>query len=367
VTLKRKTSVGAIIALAVCALAVSLAGSGANVQAQQLTDFADFQNLDATQLESLQVKLTFVGTQEKTIPTVAFSATGTTVDMQEFMPFRRDGVVYTNDDFPDILRTFQASAAELQAVVDAVAEVPAATDGTTVQQEFLSFMMTSTNGDTIGFEAIMRPEDSRVLLDYIRTSLDPTNAGRDAIRVLSEELGLRRVRLDLAQGWNLVSLPEAPDSTEVARVLSSIRGSYAIVFAFDSSDPQAPWRRFVPDGDSDLNTLASLDEKTGFWVLMSQADTLAVSGTVDAATDIDLATGWNLLPYPSHTDRTVEEALTPIAGDLLIAYGHDASDPANPWRRYIPGDEALSNLTELAPGMASWLLMDAATTLTVAD
>ena len=368
-TSKRKSLGSALLALttlAVLALVIALAGRGADVRAEELSGFTDFQNLDATQLQTLQVKLTFVGTQEKTIATVAFSATGATVDMSRFVPFRREGVVYTNDDFPSV-RTFPATPEELQAVVDAVAEIPAATDSATVQEQFLSFMMVAEEGSSIGFEAILGPEDARVLLDYVRTSLNPTNIGRDTLRVLSEEMGMRRIRLDLTQGWNLVSLPEAPTSAEVPRVLSSIRGSYDIIFGFDSSDPQAPWRRFVPGGDAALNTLTGLNEETGFWVLMRQADTLALTGTTDATTDIDLAAGWNLLPYPSHTTRPIDEALAPIVDDLLIAYGHDASDPANPWRRFIPGDEALSNLTELTPGTAAWLLMSAATTLTIAD
>jgi hypothetical protein len=45
----------------------------------------------------------------------------------------------------------------------------------------------------------------------------------------------------------------------------------------------------------------------------------------------------------------------------------EAPDPASPWRRFIPSDEALSNLTEMTPGTAAWLLMSAATTLTIAD
>lgn len=187
---RRWTLLLAVAALAGLGLALALVPlprGGAPAEAEPLSEFADFQNLGPDDLATLQVKLTYVGPQGKAIPTVAFAAGP--VDMSRFLPFRRDGVHYGNDDLG--AETFAATTAELQAAIDAAGGIPAATTTDPAADALLSFMLqASPDGGDIGFEAILDHEDARFLLDALRLALDAGNAqGRDALAGLETAIG----------------------------------------------------------------------------------------------------------------------------------------------------------------------------------
>jgi len=68
-----------------------------------------------------------------------------------------------------------------------------------------------------------------------------------------------------------------------------------------------------------------------------------------------LAQGWNLIAYPVKQTRPVRDALLSIEGMYTQVKGYDATNPWNPWRRYIVGLPAwlepyINNLDELEFG-----------------
>ncbi len=164
------------------------------------------------------------------------------------------------------------------------------------------------------------------------------------------------VDIPLVAGWNLVSLPLVPASAIPANVLASIAGKYSLVWAYDASTPDQPWRRYVPTDPAQVNTLQALDEKMGLWIKADVAATLTVTGTPASSTVIALHAGWNLVGYPLQASQAVTTALASIAGHYDLVEGYDVSDAADPWKSYSPGQPAYANnLATLQPGWGYWI------------
>jgi hypothetical protein len=173
------------------------------------------------------------------------------------------------------------------------------------------------------------------------------------------------IYLPLEVGWNLVSIPSHPASTAISDVLSSLGSSYDLVYAWDASGGHAGagnWMRYAPGIPG--NTLSTLDETQGFWIRMTTEDTLEITGTVPATTDISLsatASGWNLVGYPSHTNRSMPEALTMNGvSEYSLVYAYHADD-ADTWKRFAPGVPG-NDLLVLVPGWGYWIKVDSAGT-----
>ncbi|GAB4408076.1 MAG: hypothetical protein Kow00123_21070 [Anaerolineales bacterium] len=166
----------------------------------------------------------------------------------------------------------------------------------------------------------------------------------------------------LAAGWNLASIPIVPESTAITDVLASIAGKYAVVHAWDAVAQD--WRTYNPALPPQGQTLAALDEKTAFWILMTEPATLTVQGTPPSATSQTLYAGWNLVAYPSATPRPVADALAGIAGKYTIVWGYDAGEP-QPWRHYNPGAPFGNDLAVLEPGRGYWVRATEGCTLTL--
>jgi hypothetical protein len=129
--------------------------------------------------------------------------------------------------------------------------------------------------------------------------------------------------------------------------------------------------KYAPDTPSWSNNLKSLDEKMGFWIEVTEACTLAVSGAAPATTDVPLwinVGGWNLVGYPSVVSRSL---LTPPgyhAGltDFTLIYAYHANDTSDPWKLYDPTASNYANdLKAMTPGWGYWIDVTADSTWTV--
>jgi hypothetical protein len=164
--------------------------------------------------------------------------------------------------------------------------------------------------------------------------------------------------IPLVSGWNLVSFNLHPASTAITDVLSSLGSNYDLVYAWDASGGHSGagnWMRYAPGIPG--NTLETLDETQGFWIRMTIADMLDITGTTPTTTNISLlttASGWNLVGYPSVQNRSMPEALTTHGvTDYSLVYAYHAND-ADTWKRYAPGVPG-NDLLELAPGWGYWI------------
>ncbi len=173
------------------------------------------------------------------------------------------------------------------------------------------------------------------------------------------QVDLNSFALDLLPGWNLVSFPLHPASTNPADVLSSIISRVDTVFAWnpDAVYPDSQWLMFAP-GQGFGNTLSTLDEKMGFWVHVTPGATvtLSVSGSIPTSTSIPLSAnggGWNLVGFPAAGPKTVAAA-APSSTSMIFAY--DAGDLADPWKMYDKNAPSwVNDLSSLAPGWGFWV------------
>jgi hypothetical protein len=161
----------------------------------------------------------------------------------------------------------------------------------------------------------------------------------------------------LQPGWNLVSFNLHPANSAPAQVLSSIAGSYDQVYAWNAARPNNNWLLYSPSGPPYANTLAALDEKTGFWIniILQNPVTLYVTGSIPTTTTINLSTtagGWNLTGFPSATGKALPGV---IPAEVPLVYAYHAGD-AVLWKLYDRGAPPyVNNLTSLAPGWGYWV------------
>src|SRR5438132_3328777 len=125
------------------ALGALLLVGASMIHAQSFSPYSDFQAMSATDLQTLQVKLTYVGPQQEPTPTVAFTSPTNVLNLSQFVPFRRPAFNYGNDDLD--VRSFSASVGELQAVIQDVGTLPNVTAGGATG-DFLSFGLLNTAG-----------------------------------------------------------------------------------------------------------------------------------------------------------------------------------------------------------------------------
>ncbi|UCE37256.1 MAG: right-handed parallel beta-helix repeat-containing protein [Thermoplasmata archaeon] len=118
----------------------------------------------------------------------------------------------------------------------------------------------------------------------------------------------------LKQGWNLISLPLIQVEQNLAEVLESIDGSYDAVQWYNITDARDPWKHYKV-GKPYGNDLFELNEKMGFWIHITQpGDTIFFyNGTRPTENQtIPLHPGWNMVGYPSMSNRDRTTALNNI-------------------------------------------------------
>ena len=170
----------------------------------------------------------------------------------------------------------------------------------------------------------------------------------------------------LIEGWNLVSFNVHPANTSPAAVLSSIAGNYDLVYTWDATGAHAGsgnWLKYdnIPYSP---DSLTALDETMGFWIHMTAADTLDVSGTTPTTTNIPLyigAGGWNLVGYPSSANRSLPGALFDhgVDADFSLIYAYHAGE-TDVWKLFDRTTPIFANdLTQLTPGWGYWVKVNA--------
>jgi pimeloyl-ACP methyl ester carboxylesterase len=118
--------------------------------------------------------------------------------------------------------------------------------------------------------------------------------------------------IDLYYGWNLVSFPYIVSDTSVEEVLSSINGKYDKVQTYDPWDEQDPWKHNHIAKPSSQNDLTDLNNSQAFWVhvtVPSGTDLVVEGDTPSSQQSISLNAGWNLVGYPSESQRLRYDAL----------------------------------------------------------
>lgn len=172
----------------------------------------------------------------------------------------------------------------------------------------------------------------------------------------------------LAAGWNLVSLPNAPASSDPAAVFAAISSEHSITYGFDGCAAGEQWQVYDPAGLSGTNDLTAVDHTAGFWVETTAATVLPAEGTQPPTSTIELCAGWNLIGFPLAQARPVRSALASIEGKYTQVFGFNAADPLNAWLGYDATAPNWSNtLAEMEPGRGYWVYATEDTTLLMAN
>lgn len=114
-----------------------------------------------------------------------------------------------------------------------------------------------------------------------------------------------------AEGWNFVSFNLKLNDTSLAAILdhpeNGISGNYDKVMYYDASEDE--WMSYVPGRENHFNNLNNWNHKMGIWICITDDVTLTVVGTLPLTSDITLYPGWNMVGYPSNTNRIASEIL----------------------------------------------------------
>ena len=162
------------------------------------------------------------------------------------------------------------------------------------------------------------------------------------------------IDLPLEAGWNLISLPLIPESSDIDDIISSANlasgdvGNIDIVYHYNTSS--GSWDYW--NGQSG-GTLQSIEDGNGYWVYAKTADVLTVHGLEAATAGYTLQTNWNMLGFTSVEEQDYETYLASIGGTYSVLYGWDATTGS--W--YCPTIN--QNGGKLEPGHGYWIYMSA--------
>lgn len=171
-------SVNRTIALTLAMLALG----GTACEAQGLSPYSAFQGLTQSELGTVQVKITTVGTHFKGMYTVASCATGHTADLGVFRPFYRPQFQHFYSLDLGNPPSFTASTAELAALIDSVGTLAGVTDGDVDLNGAISFALSVVkSGTTKVFEAVLDTTNCKLLYGRILGALSTNVAGTELI------------------------------------------------------------------------------------------------------------------------------------------------------------------------------------------
>jgi hypothetical protein len=109
--------------------------------------------------------------------------------------------------------------------------------------------------------------------------------------------------------------------TNLESVLDSINGSYDAVQWYNAGDNPDNWKHHQISKPSHLNDLDSIDHNMGFWVHITQPGgvLLQCSGIIPIENQsISFKPGWNLVGYPSLSNKSRTLALNNLTFDLEV-------------------------------------------------
>lgn len=137
-------------------------------------DLHYFEKLRTTKVEAIQIKLTYVGEQDKPTPSVIVLHRGREADLIPFQPFKRDELYYGNDTLVKV-QPAELESEELQRVVGAAVAV-CREQTAPARPAFVSVMFVDTSQVAAGCESVLDRAHTGTLLEAMLEHLNNTNA-----------------------------------------------------------------------------------------------------------------------------------------------------------------------------------------------
>ncbi|MDH3890018.1 MAG: PKD domain-containing protein [candidate division Zixibacteria bacterium] len=161
------------------------------------------------------------------------------------------------------------------------------------------------------------------------------------------------LQFDLDAGWHLISWNVAY-SDDVANLIAGFESSVDVILSFDRGG-----LTYVPSL-APYSNLQQVDYHFGYWFRLNSPVFFEIcGGQIPAGDAISIYGGWNLVSYWPEEILPVEDALSSILANLIVAYGWDGEAQV-----YIPGKLYVSNLIEMAPQFGYWIKSTTADMLT---
>ncbi len=145
----------------------------------------------------------------------------------------------------------------------------------------------------------------------------------------------------LKQGWNQISIPLIQEEQNLTKVLEMIDGYYDAVQWFDNTVPTDSWKHYK-FGKPYGNDLFKLNETLGFWIhITNPGDTIFLyNGTQPTVNQsITIHPGWNMVGYPSLSNRNRTEALNNIIFDQDVDAIWTFNAATQTWQEISPTDD----------------------------
>jgi hypothetical protein len=117
----------------------------------------------------------------------------------------------------------------------------------------------------------------------------------------------------LSEWWNLISIPLIQVNTSRETAFQTIGSNYSSVFGYHAGKSR-PWVNWHRDKPNEFNDIIEINHEEGYYIDMINSDHLVIVGKVPTNIQIQLKAGWNLVGYPSLTERTRDNALSSISG-----------------------------------------------------
>jgi len=183
------------------------------------------------------------------------------------------------------------------------------------------------------------------LFVFLQKDLDRNITGSSIMSTKVELLPAvtKNCSTNLYSGWNLVSFNCLGSYVDRSSALTSIDGSYDMIFTYDASDHADPWKSYNPSLPSwAVQQLVALDKFSGYWIYMNTPATFQYSG-VSGTASITLYKGWTLTGYPSNNNKSINVSLNGINFTLIESY----DNPSDTWLIYVngSGNNTLANFT----------------------
>ena len=132
--------------------------------------------------------------------------------------------------------------------------------------------------------------------------------------------------ISLYTGWNLISLPLIPGNTDIATVLTgvSVPGNVTMVYYWYNDGTTTAWQTFTPGAGG---TLTTMEDGKAYWMYMSGADTLTMTGrTMPAPPGVPpiyaVYGGWNFVGFKSLITQVNTAYLVNLGTNYSVVYGY---------------------------------------------
>jgi hypothetical protein len=121
-------------------------------------------------------------------------------------------------------------------------------------------------------------------------------------------------QMELEEGWNLISLPMIQTESDIPDIFSSIDGKYDAVQYYETDDSEDHWKHHHFSKEW-INDLESANHTQGLWIYVNQpggCDFTVYGDEINTSQSILFKEGWNLVGFPSITDKQRDTALNNI-------------------------------------------------------